>query len=59
MQLRSIRMDLGIRQLFPVWKQLLSGKYLLSDLYAGITLAFIAIHCRLRCVGIGCRQRWV
>jgi carbonic anhydrase len=43
MHLRSIRMDLGVRQLFPVWKQFFSGKYLLNDLYAGITVAFIAI----------------
>lgn len=40
---KNLNLLLGIPTLIPEWKALLSPKYFLADLGAGITLAFIAI----------------
>ncbi|SEU14822.1 bifunctional SulP family inorganic anion transporter/carbonic anhydrase [Stigmatella erecta] len=39
----TMRLDLGIRSLWPEWKALFSTKYLKEDLRAGLTVAAIAI----------------
>jgi carbonic anhydrase len=39
----QMRLDLGIRSLWPEWKALFSGRYLKEDLRAGLTVAAIAI----------------
>lgn len=41
--LPSLRLDLGLRQLLPQWKALLSPCFLKEDLVAGLTVACIAI----------------
>lgn len=41
--LRNFRLQFGIPQLIPEWKRLLSKKFFMADLSAGITVAFVAI----------------
>lgn len=41
--LRNFNLNLGIPTLIPEWKQFFSKKYLLDDLIAGTTVAFVAI----------------
>ena len=43
MRVQGFSLDLGVRKLLPAWKNLFTTKYLLDDVYAGITVAFIAI----------------
>lgn len=43
MQLKHLKLDLGIPGLLPAWKDLFSKKYLFDDTFAGLTVAFIAI----------------
>ena len=40
---KDIRFDLGLSNLLPEWRNLLSPKYFTADLLAGITVAFVAI----------------
>jgi carbonic anhydrase len=41
--LKNLKLNLGIPQLLPEWAKLFSKKYFLDDLYAGVTVAFVAI----------------
>ncbi|WP_224365919.1 bifunctional SulP family inorganic anion transporter/carbonic anhydrase [Hyalangium versicolor] len=41
--LSSLRLDLGLRQLLPEWRALLSPRHLKEDTLAGLTVACIAI----------------
>lgn len=43
MPLQQLNLDLGIKKLLPSWKKLFTTEYLMDDVYAGITVAFIAI----------------
>ena len=43
MLFQSLNLDLGVRKLLPAWKNLFTKTFFMDDLYAGITVAFIAI----------------
>jgi carbonic anhydrase len=43
MRLKDYKFLLGFPQLIPEWKQLFSTKYLMADISAGVTVAFVAI----------------
>lgn len=43
MRLSDLNLNLGIPRLLPAWKNLFSADHFMSDLIAGITVAFIAI----------------
>jgi carbonic anhydrase len=38
-----LKLDLGIPNLWPEWKKLFSGRYLMNDISAGVTVACVAI----------------
>ncbi len=43
MPFRNMKFNLGIPDLLPAWKNFFSPKYLVEDVYAGVTVAFVAI----------------